>query len=410
MLRLSAFNPSSSPAVRSLAIHILKLKRDDYKEIENLYRYIPPRDGKWLTRLILKSYAPVEIPDATQILSNHSGLPNMINLRAEFNQLKSAPQLRNGYCGWIRGSDPIETPNVLLPTRPMTVPYPTSSPPPRPGPSQLPKFVSRQATTRINSVTTPKRNKPRKRASHGEPVKSASKYTSENETLSIKPRNSGTISSAPNILNPLDINSPPQRSSALQSIPIGQSGNPLPSTCRRMSRDVEPTLISNAFITSEPGTRRLRRSRGQEFPIMADIVAAGIGTCLLTEKICPLTNCVFLLAPCVASLPLLQELLPHHGARYVSSLSALSDPSIPRRCPRTSKKIRKIALVESHLYDKTLRFMKSIHALELKRPCGKKEWIEVYDYRLLEMVANVDRGIERDSGFNPWQRSWIGAV
>jgi hypothetical protein len=141
------------------------------------------------------------------------------------------------------------------------------------------------------------------------------------------------------------------------------------------------------------------------------MMTAGTGVCLLTPHICPFTHCIFLLTPCISSLArLTQELLPWHGARYVLSPEAFSYPSFPLQCSRTSKTIRKIVLVESRHTAKTVEFLNRISTLELKKPSGEKEWVEVYDYRLLEMVAKVDRNIDREPGYNPWGKCWIGAV
>ena len=425
LLRVSCFNEKSSPAVRSLAPHILKrpdvepgdVKRNDLREFEDLYQRIQPRDGKWLTRLILKSYAPIEIPYATQILSNYSGLPNMINLRAELNQPKPVPHLRNGYCGWIRGRDPTEATNNPLPTPRTTAPEPDPSPIAASAIEilQQPSGTSHSGGAAAISVVAPRCNTPRKRVRDAELISSsAPTATLESEAPSKKPRNGGSISLAPNILTPLSSNCPPQRSRSRRSASATQSETPLRSTSQKRARDDVLIPLSKVAINSKSSLCRLPRSKSRvslSCASMASMVTSGSGVCVLTHHVCPLTNCIFLLASSIASLPLLiQRLLPWHGARYVLTLEAFSSPSIPRRCPRTSKKIRKLVLIESRSTDESVEFMKSIDALELKRPCGKKEWVEVYDYRLLEMVAKVDLGIDKGSGYNPWQKFWIGAV
>jgi hypothetical protein len=135
----------------------------------------------------------------------------------------------------------------------------------------------------------------------------------------------------------------------------------------------------------------------------------GRGTCQLTEQTCPLSNCLFITAPCVATTPwLIENLLPWHGVSYATSLRAFSDPSLPRRCSKTGKKYRKIALVETNRPEKTTEFLRRIEDLNLKTPLGEKQRVEVYDWRILECIAKVDQG--KQLAYDPWRRCWICAV
>ncbi|KAG0646470.1 hypothetical protein D0Z07_7513 [Hyphodiscus hymeniophilus] len=146
------------------------------------------------------------------------------------------------------------------------------------------------------------------------------------------------------------------------------------------------------------------------------MVIHGTGTCrLTTQQQCPLINCLFILSPCISAIPYITEnLLTWHGSRVVTSLRALSHPSLPRHCPRTGKRYRKIALVETNRSKPTEEFIIQISRLNLMRSRGrtkderKKEWVEVYDWRILEAIAKIDQGQEK--GYNPWRRNWVGAV
>jgi hypothetical protein len=64
-------------------------------------------------------------------------------------------------------------------------------------------------------------------------------------------------------------------------------------------------------------------------------------------------------------------------------------------------------LIESNRVEESVRFLKHVGKLGLRRK-GKKEWVEVYDWRLLECITKADRG--KDYEYNPWKRCWIGAV
>jgi hypothetical protein len=167
---------------------------------------------------------------------------------------------------------------------------------------------------------------------------------------------------------------------------------------RRAISSAEKSIVSEKVAS--PENHKLWKSK---------LFFQGTGKCRMTEQTCQLINCLFISAPCIASTPwLIENLLPWHGASFVTSLQALLDPSLPRRCPQTGKKYRKIALVETNRPEKTAEFLKSIGRLNLKTSQGKKDWIEVYDWRILECIAKVDQG--KQLAYDPWRRCWIGAV
>ncbi|RDL40923.1 uncharacterized protein BP5553_00902 [Venustampulla echinocandica] len=141
------------------------------------------------------------------------------------------------------------------------------------------------------------------------------------------------------------------------------------------------------------------------------MITAGTGKCQMNPDTCPLGNCIFLLGPCIPNVPLLLEsLLPRHGARYITSLADFSHSSLPRRCPRSSKKYRKIILVEPNHTQPTVNFLKQAEKLNLKRSKGRKQWVEVYDWRLLESIARIDQGKGSILQANSWKKYWMCAV
>jgi hypothetical protein len=52
--------------------------------------------------------------------------------------------------------------------------------------------------------------------------------------------------------------------------------------------------------------------------------------------------------------------------------------------------------------------LREIGELKLKRSKGKRCWVEVFDWRLLELVRMEHEG--RKVGYNIWKRCWICAI
>jgi len=102
-----------------------------------------------------------------------------------------------------------------------------------------------------------------------------------------------------------------------------------------------------------------------------------------------------------------EELLGGHGCRYITSIRALSHPSLSTRCPQTGKRFRKVALVEPRDKESTCDFLTRIKKLKLTSK-GKKETVEVYDWRLLEFISKIEQGKEYE--YNFWARSFICRV
>jgi hypothetical protein len=179
--------------------------------------------------------------------------------------------------------------------------------------------------------------------------------------------------------------------------------------CRKRPSASQPPFASVCNTPGATRTNPTQPSRPTGGKCSIPMVIKGTGTCRLTTKRCSLSNCIFLLAPCIALVPWITEnLLSWHGSRVVTSLHAFSDHSLPQRCPQTGKKYRKIALVEPNRLPQTVQFLKRVESLNMRRSKGGKFWVEVFDWRILECIAKVDRG--KELGYNPWRRCWIGAV
>ena len=389
LLRIASHNPNSSPEVRSLAS---KVETPDTIELlGKFYRSLGGREAKWLTRLILKSYGPVKFPHRLNFSSNMQFLPTCVRVNAEILISEAFPALRDGP-RVIRGFASVGASINRLPITPMTAPASKTR---KPLPSKA--FV--------NQLPTPPTTTPR-------PPSSAAPPMSHNPQVQSQTREP---------LAPLVLNSTPSpQSSGTKAYEPSSSMSSIPTPNRAPSprtRASEPPLSSSSFHTTPRSSharssQRSQGSQGSQFPSpkpSVSMIISGTGTCRLTTQRCPLSNCIFLLAPCISSVPWITEnLLSWHGSRTITSLRGFSDPSLPRRCPQTGRKYRKTVLVESNRAKSTVDFLKRIEKLNLRRSKGKKEWVEVFDWRILEAIAKVDRG--KELGYNPWRRCWIGAV
>lgn len=373
LLKIASHNTRSSPQVRSLASNVKA--PDTIELLGSIYRRLQGREAKWLTRLILKDYGPVKFPDRLDVASNMQFLPTCIQINAEISISDAFPTLRDGQRE-TRGFVPRNACINQLPATPM--------------PTIVDRGDDPSAKKQVNQLPTPPTTTPK-------PLPSAALPSPPRVRIRCQTREPLAI---------LDINNRPT-----PQYPGTKAYEPTSSM----------SLISTSTITHQASSPpicvtslRTRTRSSQRSPAMpsASLPISGTGTCRLTSHLCPLINCIFLLSPCISTIPYITEdLLSWHGSRTVISLSHLSDPSFPRRCSNTGRKYRKIALVEPNRTGPTTDFLKRIQKLDLRRSGrekGKKQWVEVYDWRILECVAKVDRG--KELGYNYWRRCWIGAV
>jgi hypothetical protein len=387
LLRIAAFDKRSSPAVQSLASSWSD--PDGIELLINLYQRLKGREAKWLTRLILKSYAPIKFPDNLEPGPQHSFLPACVQLKLQFPRA-SAPPVRRDGARVIIGIGSNDS-SIGLST-----------------PSRTAQQSSSPALPLITSADQPP---PTPTASFPQPASSApapslilshpasSTPASLMLTLSV----SAALRTLSTPVSSLPIPTPTvqhTRCSTLISTPSSHlvaraSPHNHPSTPSRTA--LGP--ISHNIPTSSPKRSPMRSSPG------LSIFTGGSGTCRWTPHTCPLSTCVFVLGPCIAKVPYINEqLLGWHGSRFTTSIRALAHPSLQRRCSRTGRRFKKIALVESHCTQPTVDFLKRISSLNLMRK-GKKELIEVYDWRLLECITKMDQG--KQLTYDPWARCWI---
>ncbi|KAI1415227.1 hypothetical protein F5Y13DRAFT_196585 [Hypoxylon sp. FL1857] len=141
--------------------------------------------------------------------------------------------------------------------------------------------------------------------------------------------------------------------------------------------------------------------------------------CSLVGKKCALSNCSILLAPCISRYAWVTEnLLRDHGIDdYLVDPQSWSQTSKPQESTykwdaslRKMKKvrIRKICLVESRRQDATLSFYEKIEAAALKKKNGDREWVAVYDWRILEDISDIESGKARPGDMDPWRKRYVG--
>jgi hypothetical protein len=383
LLKIASHNPNSSLEVRSLAPKVRN--HDTIELLGKIYRSLGGREAKWLTRFILKDYGPLKFPELLDFSPSMQFLPSCVRVNAQVAISGAIPTLRDG-TGVIKATQT----GVTSLNRGATSPWTAS-------PTRERKLVS--AEEAVISLPTPPTTAP--------PLPSPTAILTPSSINLVRLQHREPLA-------PLNLNSSSSRTQCSSGDEAQQPSSltaPLYTTPKARS---SPMKIRNAVSPHHSGSRCLLRTSFQQAhpsssKASSPITVHGTGTCVLTTNLCPLTNCIFLLAPCISSSPWITEnILSWHGCRTITSLDSFSDSSLRRRCPRTGKRYRKIALVEINRTKPTVELMRRIERLNLHRSRGKKEWVEVYDWRILEAIAKADRG--QDKGYNPWRRCWIGAV
>jgi len=155
--------------------------------------------------------------------------------------------------------------------------------------------------------------------------------------------------------------------------------------------------------------------------------------CIYSGDACPLRNMSFLLAPCIASMPwLTEDLFSVHGitdsttsldhwksmeppssgaATYTSHTQQDAQGKPPKR--------RKFALVESRRKGAVDRLFQDIQAAQLRRRNGKREWIPVFDWKVMEeltkeeekhhcVAGQLEERFDSRSKRSIWNKHWVG--
>jgi hypothetical protein len=80
----------------------------------------------------------------------------------------------------------------------------------------------------------------------------------------------------------------------------------------------------------------------------------------------------------------------------------------PKRCAINGKRIRKLILVEPTEIKETVQIFTAIEKLSLVDG-GKREWVEVYDWRLVERLSKTEENGNKNR-YDIWRHFWIGAA
>jgi hypothetical protein len=209
------------------------------------------------------------------------------------------------------------------------------------------------------------------------------------------------------------------RVAAKSKEPTPRSAAVSPSSVR-LTMDAHPVRLSTKADNSQiasPSECVARISDVHPSPrtricTSTSLIKAGGRACNLGTATCPLINCIFLVPdtlPSIVKSRLITNLLPQHACTYLTSIIKLADNSLPRRCPVTSRKIRKIVLIEPRELEESRKTLTQVEGLKLTRSQNRKVWVECFDWRLLEGISRRELEIE-GSGANPWKRYWMCAV
>lgn len=159
----------------------------------------------------------------------------------------------------------------------------------------------------------------------------------------------------------------------------------------------------------------------------------GQKTCIYSGDACPLRNMSFLLAPCIASMPWLTDDLfsVHRITDFATDLETWEDTGLvspgtsiitshPQSCSdgRPTRR-RKFALVESRRKGAVDRLFRDIQAAQLRRRNGKREWIPVFDWKVMEeltkeeekhrcVAGRLEERFDSRSKRSIWNKYWVG--
>ncbi|KAH9219351.1 hypothetical protein DL95DRAFT_443454 [Leptodontidium sp. 2 PMI_412] len=396
LLRIAIFNDGSSLAVKSLKEQN-ENPPDRIEVLEKLYTRLQPREAKWLTRIIIKNYGPVTLPDSFPLPGNVTDLPNSLSATFQFPPEPPTPERRTGtrvkkgimrkYSARLSLTPPTSSP--ILPP-PEVAPKPAS----RYRIGWDPQSSTLSAPVKVIAPLTPATFSPIQ-------TSSAPKAGQTFQKVASPPTSSLPATSR---IHP----APPQTNALPKRNALGQISSNIPSGSQ--SQQSQPRSQEKNSTASSSG--RNSQSRLHPKPTTASPVSFSAGKCLLTQKRCQFSSALFILSPCLLSNPyLLTKLIPYHGAHHLKNLTSLSHPTVPRRS-KSGRRVKKFILVDITRPDQTVQFCKqaerSVRKLGWKNKNGNPEHIPIFDWRVLESFAKLDRGVELE--FDPVRKHFQGTI
>ncbi|RYP30754.1 hypothetical protein DL767_006097 [Monosporascus sp. MG133] len=191
-----------------------------------------------------------------------------------------------------------------------------------------------------------------------------------------------------------------------------ENTSPLPKQPSNMSPTASSSVRSVDGVSKEGGS-----SRQTEPPLPLEDRAA---TCTRAGETCIFANKSILLSPCIATYAWVADtLLKEHGiAEFIVDPTSWtrgksSNPSGPRTRSSSTKRrrpnrVRKICLVESRRQEATHAFMKKLEEANLQIKNGNREWVAVYDWRILEKATELESGNRGVGNYDPWRQFYVG--
>ncbi|KAH6655122.1 hypothetical protein BKA67DRAFT_226795 [Truncatella angustata] len=201
--------------------------------------------------------------------------------------------------------------------------------------------------------------------------------------------------------------------------------------------EVNFTSSVNGFLhtanrpPSSPSGRTPRKKNSDKEPVSTDLTGDEMSPALVScghikkSSKCAFENCIILLAPCISNYAWIQDLLKGHGILgFATDPGAWAPQALPASpsaagTPRfgspavgssdnvTVSRLRKVCLVEMRRPGATNEFMRSIEAAGLTRRNGQRDWVSVYDWRILEDITKIESGAP-DKGPDPWRSRYVG--
>ncbi|KAL2143251.1 hypothetical protein VTI28DRAFT_10623 [Corynascus sepedonium] len=227
-----------------------------------------------------------------------------------------------------------------------------------------------------------------------------------------------------------EANSGRRRNSNRPSLPTSISYHQTPTQNSTISFSVNPSG-GGATINAEADARPSE----QAFQTAINRITETNSTkCQFLGDMCRFQTYSILLSPCIANFPwVTDDLLSSHGVseflrdprEWLRSHGAnnapagTSSPASTRTNTPNTRRRTKIVLVDRRRREATLAFLQLIEAARLKRRNGDREYVPVYDWRVLEAIRDEEKKVSRNMGKHGpqfelnhhaiiWRRYWVG--
>ncbi|GKT40831.1 uncharacterized protein ColSpa_01012 [Colletotrichum spaethianum] len=245
------------------------------------------------------------------------------------------------------------------------------------------------------------------------------------------PRKRSRVSSEPGPINqglPRSTRRPLADMSVNQTAPSPQASQAQPQTVKQA--EMVDKLTKPVAAVSYKSGQHSTVNRAEAFKPPAPNAEAHSSAqpkhaCQYAGHSCLLTNTTVLLSPCIAQQPWITEnLLPLHGIQQWATNShdwtdnppapkpSASSSSSTTNTQKRSLRPRRICFVEHNRKEATHAMMTHLEGNPQYTPGGRREYVEVYDWRFLEDITALEkelkgsRPLAEHSG--PKRKWWVG--